>query len=150
MGADSELMATVLARVQEKWRASSVPLNPGASATELNRLRDLLGIELPADVQRFYAVANGMADHAGAGVYLVSFWSIDRICREQDVCSGSDAMGAFADVAFADVLIYSWCFRFRVRAQRLHVVADGQPWEFDDFSSFLHAYLTKPQDLGVQ
>lgn len=127
-----------------------MPLNSGATATELNRLRDLLGIELPADVHRFYAVANGMADHEGAGESLVSFWSIDRICREHDVCSSSDAMGAFADVAFADVLIYSWCFRFRVRAQSLHVVADGQSWEFHDFSSFLDAYLTKPGDLGVK
>ena len=88
-------------------------------------------------------------DYESAGESLVSFWSIDRICTERDVASGSDAQGPFMDVAFADVLIYSWCFRFRVRTLRLHVIADGQSWEFDDFNSFLVAYLTKPQELAI-
>lgn len=142
-------MWNVVTQVHEEWRASSVLLNPGATAADLARLSDLLGIELPTDVRRFYEAVNGMVDHESAGESLVSFWSVDRICRERDVASGSDALGPFMDVAFADVLIYSWCFRFRVRTPRLHVIADGQSWEFDAFNSFLVAYLTKPRELGI-
>ena len=139
----------VVERVLETWRASSVELNPGAGPRDMDRLREVLGTELPDDVRRFYGAANGMVDYDAAGESMVSFWSIDRICRECDIVSGSDSHGNFRDVAFADVLIYSWCFRYRVRAQGLCVVADELPGEYGDLDSFLETYLSSPSRLNV-
>ena len=59
-------MRNVVTQVHEEWRASSVLLNPGATAADLARLSDLLGIE-PADVRRFYETVNGMVDYESAG-----------------------------------------------------------------------------------
>ena len=50
-------MRNVVTQVHEEWRASSVLLNPGATAADLARLSDLLGIE----------PANGMVDYESAG-----------------------------------------------------------------------------------
>jgi hypothetical protein len=133
-------------RIFEHWKGQRVPLNPGASAQDLAALEAFLGCSLPADVRRFYSVANGMLD----GAYdskMVSFWSIDRILREKDVAQAEDqARGA----AFADVMIYSWTFRYGLRAGGpLSVIADGSPHEQESLSAFLDQYLSDPDSLGL-
>jgi hypothetical protein len=78
---------------------------------------------------------------------LVSFWSIDRILRERDVARmGAEGWG----FAFADVLIYSWTFRYLSRASgSVTVGADGSHLEHDSLSAFLDRYLTDPDSLNL-
>jgi hypothetical protein len=133
-------------RILEQWRSQGVPMNPGASAQDLAALEAFLGCALPADIRRFYSLANGMKDLAYDSK-MVSFWSIDRILREQDVArAGDEARGA----AFADVMIYSWTFRYGLRAAApLSVMADGSQLEHVSLSAFLDLYLTVPDSLGL-
>jgi hypothetical protein len=78
---------------------------------------------------------------------MVSLWSIDRILRENDVArAGGEGRGS----AFADVLIYSWTFRYLSRAVGpLRVMADGSQLEHDSLSAFLEQYLADPESLGL-
>jgi hypothetical protein len=109
-------------RILEHWKMQGVPLNPGASPRQLAALEAFLGCRLSDDVRRFYSVANGMQDFAHDSK-IVSFWSVERILREKDVAQAGDE---FQAAAFADVIIYSWTFRYRLRADGpLTVVADG-------------------------
>jgi hypothetical protein len=133
-------------RILERWRGQGVPLNPGASPQDLAALEVFLGCALPADVRRFYERANGMQELAHDSK-MVSFWSIDRILREGDVApAGDDAQAA----AFADVMIYSWAFRYGLRAGGpLTVMADGSSVEHGSLSAFLDQYLEDPDSMGL-
>jgi len=133
-------------RILEHWRSQAVPLNPGASGEGLAALEVFLDRALPLDVHRFYSLANGMSDYAYDSK-MVSFWSIDRILRERDVArAGDEGRGA----AFADVMIYSWTFRYGLRAARpLSVMVDGSQLEHDSLSAFLDRYLADPDSLGL-
>ena len=124
-------------------------MNPRATTDELGRLEAMLGVPLPEDVVAFYSTWNGMSDYESAGDSLVSFWSIDRICREADVARGGYPGDDFIAVAFADVLIYSWCFRFCVRSGRIAVTADGDSREFSSLTAFFEVYLSSPKDLSL-
>ena len=73
-------MRNVVTQVHEKWRALSVLLNPGATTADLARLSDLLEIELPADVRRFYETVNGMVDHESAGESLEPAAAPESMC----------------------------------------------------------------------
>jgi hypothetical protein len=66
------------------WRAADVPMNPPASVEQLRDLRQLFDGQLPPGLRALYSAANGMADNA-MDDWNVSFWSIERISREQDV-----------------------------------------------------------------
>jgi hypothetical protein len=136
----------VVSRILEEWKRQGVPLNPGASTHDLAALELLLGRALPADIRRFYSAANGMEDFAHDSK-MVSFWSIDRILLEHDVArAGGEGQGA----AFADVLIYSWTFRYVSRAVGpLTVMGDGSQLEHDSLSDFLRQYLSDPDSLGL-
>ena len=140
----------ILQRLREDWSKQGVPLNPPATHEDLRRLECILGVSLPSDVIAFYSTWNGMVDYESVGEALVSFWSIDRICREADIAPGGDAGDEFLAVAFADVLIYAWCFRFGVRSGgRLSVILDGHPNEFSSLTSFLETYVASPRQLSL-
>jgi hypothetical protein len=133
-------------RILEHWRVHGIPLNSGASPHSLAALEGFLRRALPADVRRFYSLANGMREFAHDSK-MVSFWSIDRILRENDIApAGDQARG----VAFADVMICSWTFRYGLRATGpVSVMADGSPVEHDSLSAFLDQYLRDPDSLGL-
>ena len=133
-------------RILKHWRAEGVALNKGATVQDLAALEAFLGCGLPADVRRFYLEANGMKDFAHDSK-MVSFWSIDRILRERDVAAaGDEAKG----VAFADVIIYSWTFRYGLRAGiSVSVMADGSPTEHSSFSAFLVQYMEDPGSMDL-
>ena len=133
-------------RILEHWRGQGVPLNPGASARDFAALETFLGCSLPADVRRFYSAANGMQEFAHDSK-MVSFWSIDRMLREKDIArAGDDGRAA----AFADVMIYSWTFRYGLRVGGpLCVMADGLRFELASLSVFLEQYLNDPDSMGL-
>jgi hypothetical protein len=136
----------VVDRIFEHWKGQGVPLNSGASNQDLAAFQTFLGRTLPADVSRFYSAANGMEDFAHDSK-MVSFWSIDRILREKDVAlAGGEGRGS----AFADVMIYSWTFRYLSRsAGPMSVMADGSQLEHDSLAAFLEQYLADPNSLGL-
>jgi serine/threonine protein phosphatase PrpC len=139
-----------LAALQQRCREWMIPLNPGAPANAVAALESLLGASVPPDVRRFYETADGMVNHESDGESLVSFWSIERILRERDVVEAVDEGGPYRAVAFADVLIYSWCFRYKIRPGKpLVIVADGAPWEVPSLESFLQTYFSVPDLLGL-
>ena len=111
-------------QILARWRKERVPLNPGATALQLESLERLLGIPLPADLRSFYSAANGMEDYKH-DAWMVSMWSTDRIVRERNVQEDEDERGPFRDVAFADVIFSAWHFRFRMRHEgRVCVIAE--------------------------
>ena len=88
-------------RMVARWREEDVPLNPGASAMQLESLERLMGMELPQDVLSFYSAVNGMHDYQH-DARMVSIWSIERAVRERNIQEGEDEWGPFQDIAFAD------------------------------------------------
>ena len=95
------------------WRNTGAPLNPPAEDDDLGDLARFFEGLVPADVDRFYRLANGMVE-CGMDDHEVSFWSITRVVTENDVQGGSDAHGPYRDVAFADWMIESWRFYLRL------------------------------------
>ena len=61
----------------------------------------------------------------------VSFWSIDRIIREHDITERDGRSW----VAFADFLVYSWCFRLLPNNNRAAVLVDGAGEEFQSMAN---------------
>ena len=130
----------------QAWRRNGVEMNPGASPDELQALRDLLQCAIPADIREFYANANGMCTDV-YDEHEVSFWSISKICAQRDAV-------ADMEIGFADFLIDSWRFMFRVEGDRVIVVSGnvspGSPPEnLGTFSDFLKLYVTSPDALRI-
>ena len=131
-------------QVLKTWRAAAVPLNPPASEADLRLLAAFLGDAVPPDLRALYSVANGMVDYEMDDWY-VFFWSIDRITRERDV----QVDGARRWIAFADVLLYSWCFRFSPDGDRTRVRVDSTGEEFECLEDFLSRYASDPGSLDL-
>lgn len=132
-----------------KWREERVPLNPGATALQLESLERLLAIPLPADLRAFYSAANGMEDYQHDR-HMVCVWSIERIVRERNILEGEDEWGPFRDIAIADVIFYAWHFRLRVRAEgRLTVIAELTHEEFPSLFAVFDAIMRRPDSLGL-
>ena len=67
-----------------------------------------------------------------------SVWSCERLLSEHQVERGSDDRGAYTDVSFADVMISSWTFCFRVRDDgSVSVFVESIAQELASFSIFL-------------
>ena len=137
---------SVVQEIIWQWRRTGVTLNPGASPTDIETLQGLLGCEIPADIRAFYSDANGMAADVSDD-HVVSFWSLHKMREER---------GTWGDmeVGFADVLLNSWRFIFRVESGRIVVVSQnvspGSPMAtIGSFSTFLGLYLTKPDVLRI-
>ncbi len=74
----------------------------------------------------------------------LSFGSIERSEREQLMRDGSDALGPYRDVAWADFLISSWYLWFRLRDGAPPSIIAGEcnlgvDVEFASFDAFLVA-----------
>lgn len=133
-----------LEQVLTAWRADEVLLNPPASVEQLRQLGQLLGGDIPSDLRALYSAANGMSEYA-TDRWNVSLWSIERVNREQDI----DVIAGRRWLAFADVLIYSWCFRISPDRHRTRVRADDSNQEFESVDAFLECYATDPGSLGL-
>lgn len=77
----------------------------------------------------------------------VSFWSISKICEQRETV-------ADREIGFADFLINSWRFIFRVEGDSVIVVSEnvspGSPMEnLGTFSNFLELYVTRPDALQI-
>jgi hypothetical protein len=137
---------SIIQEVIQKWRRYGVELNPGASPDEIELLRELFHCEVPADIREFYANANGMPIHEYDG-HQVSFWSISKICEQRETVADSE-------IGFADFLINSWRFIFRVEDDSVIVVSENvssdSPMEnLGTFSNFLELYVTSPDALQI-
>jgi hypothetical protein len=133
-----------------EWRDAKVPLNVGASPQQLEQLREALGVPLPQDVARYFSLADGMVD-PGMDRHLGNFWSIGRILSERVVRDGADNTGTYRDTAFADVLINSWFFWFRVRPGRgLSVRVDSTAEEVPSFEGVCERYVERPESLALK
>lgn len=136
-------------RMVEHWREERVPLNPGASAMQLESLVRLMGVELPPDVLNFYSAVNGMHDYQH-DARMVSIWSIERAVRERNIQEGEDEWGPFQDIAFADVIFSAWHLRFRVRSEsRMSVIAELTNEEVPSLYALFDAFMQRPGSLGL-
>jgi hypothetical protein len=75
----------------------------------------------------------------------VSFWSIDRIIRERDVTKRAGR----SRVAFADFLVYSWCFRMLPNNDRTTVLDDGTGEVFQSMGQLFDRYARDPESLAL-
>jgi hypothetical protein len=84
---------------------------------------------------------NGMDDHYTAE-WLSHFWSIEKILRERLERTGCDATGPYKELAFADVMIHSWFFWFRVRPPgRLSFFVEGNNEEQPSLTAAFGSYV---------
>jgi SMI1 / KNR4 family (SUKH-1) len=137
---------SIIQETIQAWRRNGVEMNPGASAHDLQALRELFQCEVPADIREFYANANGMCTDV-YDEHEVSFWSISKICAQRDAV-------ADMEIGFADFLIESWRFMFRIEGNSVIVVSGnvspGSPTEnLGTFSDFLKLYVTSPDALRI-
>ena len=136
---------SIIQEIIQAWRRDGMELNPGASPDEIELLGELFHCEVPADIREFYANANGMPIDEYDG-HQVSFWSISKICEQRET--------ADREIGFADFLINSWRFIFRVRGDSVIVVSEnvspGSPMEnLGTFSNFLELYVTSREALQI-
>lgn len=135
--------------VLRKWR-DEVRLNPPATEADLARLEHALGRTLPPDVRHYFSIANGMEDGEAADESLTNFWSIEKMTQDPWRPSGTDALGPYRDLAFADVLINSWFICFRVRpAAGVAVHVEGALLELPSLDAFFRQYLDDPHSLCI-
>jgi hypothetical protein len=52
-------------------------------------------------------------------------------------------------IAFADFLVYSWCFRLAPSATHTRVLAESTGEEFASLAEFFERYSTKPESLDL-
>ena len=130
--------------VLARWRHDRIELNPPASDVELARLADFLGGLVPADLLELYSMTNGMVDNA-MDAMNVSVWSVDRVLRENDIVDRAGQRW----IAFADFLVYSWCFRLAPREAHTQVLAESTGEEFASLADFFKRYATEPESLGL-
>lgn len=136
-------------RILAQWREERAALNPGASGMQLESLERVLGMTLPADLRSFYSAANGMEDYKHDS-RMVCMWSTDRIVRERNVHEGEDEWGTYLDLAFADVIVYAWHYRYRLRAgARMSIIAEPTSEEFPSLFAFFEALLRRPESLAL-
>lgn len=126
------------------WRNDGVLLNRPASQGELTRLAEFLGAPVPDDLRVLYCAANGMEDNA-MDQWHVSFWSIDRVIRERDIMERAGRSW----VAFADFLIYSWCFRILPTSDQTAVLDEGTGEEFESLRQFFDRYARDPASVAL-
>jgi hypothetical protein len=129
----------------ERWRNEGIDLNPPASPVELAQLAEFLGAPVPTDLLDFYSIANGMVDNT-MDRWNVSFWSIARLVRESDVVDRSGQRW----IAFADFLVYSWCFRLAPHSMHTRVFAERSGEEFASLAAFFARYAEQPEALGLE
>ena len=137
---------SIIQEIIQTWRRNGVEMNPGASADDLQALRELFQCEVPADIREFYVDANGMCTDV-YDEHEVSFWSISKICAQRDA-------EADMEIGFADFLIESWRFMFRIEGNSVIVVSGnvspGSPTEsLGTFGDFLKLYVTSPDALRI-
>ena len=92
------------------WKRENTPLNPGASADQLDAFERDFAVSLPADFRKLYSLANGMADYDSDSAFL-SLWSLSRVRKEPaGVHRHSGREHVF--ITFADWMIsapeYAW------------------------------------------
>jgi hypothetical protein len=122
------------------WRQAGVVLYPGANRESLGRLEIALGVALPDDVVAYFSTMNGMDDSQTAE-WLSSFWSIEKILSQRLEREGRDTAGPYKELAFADVLINSWFFWFRVRpGGRLSIFVEGSDEEQPSLTAAFDSY----------
>jgi hypothetical protein len=133
-----------IATAIDRWRNAGVRLKPPANAEILEALARFIGGDLPADLARFYRLANGMADYE-TDDHNVSFWSIERVLTENDIRSSADDGGPCREVAFGDWMIESWRFYARVRGDEVvGVSAEGGGPKASSLAEFFRLYLSEP------
>ena len=125
------------------WREQGIKLNPRASESDLDRLANFLRCPLPADVRKFYGVANGAPDGDNR---LMTFWSIEEIATDPDsVLEGDDRRA----IAFAHAMAFAWFYRYVATPEGLSVVSDLEPdRSWPNLSAFLRDYLDDPSNIA--
>jgi hypothetical protein len=130
--------------VISSWRNGGVHLNGPASDGDLARLAEFLAVPIQSDLRALYSSADGMEDST-TDQWHVSFWSIDRIIRQRDITERAGRSW----VAFADFLVYSWCFRISPNHDRMAVLGDGTGEQFESLGQFFNRYAGDPDSLAL-
>lgn len=129
------------------WMWTGMRPRPRADAEELEHVESLLCAPLPAAARAIYEEANGFVIEMDDR--CMTFWPAARIVSETRVAEGKDERGLYRDVAFADFLIDSWTFRYRVRLNgEVTVFVEGTGDEMP-FGEFLDRYLHDPDSIGL-
>jgi hypothetical protein len=97
---------------------------------------------LPHDVISYFSKADGMLE-TETGEWLSNFWSIKKILSERLEREGSDAVGPYRELAFADVMIHSWFLWFRIRPSgQLSFFVEGNGEEQTTLAGAFDRYVT--------
>lgn len=129
-----------------RWRLQGVQLNPGASDGELGMLEALVGVALPLEIRDYFGAMNGMADGETTDL-MTGFWSIDRILGDPQLNAGSDELGEYRDIAFADGMTQAWFLWLRVRGSKITVFVEIAGLELPSLEALFDCYLTDPATL---
>jgi len=142
-------------RVAQRWRERGVVLLPPARDADVVRTFDQLGYPLSADVRRLYTTFGGFEDFGVDGLW--SFWSLSRLCKENDDRSRHRRRNKGeprAFVMFADYLISShvYCFHYeRADNSSVYISHDGESLERAPVASsvgdFFEKLINKPDDV---
>ena len=140
-------MTAATDRLLEEWQRQGVKVNPPAADERVSELERFLALQLPRDVVEYFAKVNGMQDYEMDN-HTIGFWSVGRIISDPYVAEGSDLLGSFRDIAFADFMISSAFFTFRIRPHGpLSIASTATGVEFTSFSAFLDEYLNNAEAL---
>jgi hypothetical protein len=129
-----------------EWRRQGVKTNPPANDEQLRALERFLGMPLPGDVAAYFSSVDGMQD-CESDERMIGFWETSRIVSGVYDEKRNDQDGTFRDVAFADFMIDSAFFVFRLRSNTMTIVCTATRVEFATFTAFLHEYLHHVDEL---
>lgn len=125
-----------LSEVIERWRSTSVRVNPPAADAAIERLAELLPAGIPAGLRTFLSLANGMKDYEMDAAHL-SMWSVERIVRERKVVSRPDGDW----LVIGDLMISSRLVSVCRSATSEAVRVDGIVAPYATLASFLEQHV---------
>ena len=157
--------SVLIERLKSRWSQCNIRHRLGVSREEIQLFEARYQVCMPLDMREFFTTVDGMGENEMDD----DCFSFHRLCDVKSVPEELANFGGIPDYrkimdtlpqpalwfVFADFLIYSAAFAIRLSAggdgapvvwigdgTRHHIVANS-------FSSFLHIYLTAPDELGA-
>ena len=134
----------IIRRLKHEGQKFGIVLNAPAPTSELQDLKEKLGVELPSDISDFYKVCNG-------------FESEDHLFRMIPIREIIDEKSEFGNRTFdfAEYLIYSDTWSIRLDGTFYEIINSNHGTEnpvvlSNSLSSFLDKYLTGTGVFGGQ
>ena len=143
-------MRELAERVKARWLAQDVKVREGATPAEIDAFETRHELRLPAELQDYFSVVNGM-DDCQADNELFEFLSLDRISAEYENFAAPE--GYEHGLVFMQFLIYSWWCMIGLRSDEpeacpvLHADRMGGPILASSLREFLAMYLVDPESI---